>query len=145
MTETVVDASVAVQLMFEEIQSEHASALVADVVADGGRLVAPVLLPIEITNVIRKRSRSDGFSIRAAVGILDTYFSYPILLMTPPRIHHRALEIAVQLGIGGHDAHYLALAEMLHADFWTDDQRLIRATTGNMVNVRWIGDYPMPN
>ena len=41
-----------------------------------------------------------------------------------------------------YDAHYLALAEHLGCELWTDDQRLIRHVATSLPFVRWIGDHP---
>ena len=39
------------------------------------------------------------------------------------------------------DAHYLALAQNLGCDLWTDDQRLINSLAGRLPSLKWIGDY----
>lgn len=40
-----------------------------------------------------------------------------------------------------YDAHYIALAQLLHYDLWTDGCRPLRALGGRLAFVRWIGDY----
>ena len=61
-------------------------------------------------------------------------------LITPAR---QALALADALGVPAtYDAHYLALAEHLGCELWTDDQRLIRIVATSLPFVRWIGDHP---
>jgi predicted nucleic acid-binding protein len=58
-------------------------------------------------------------------------------------LHHQALVLADALGLSAtYDAHYLALAEHLGCELWTDDERLIRQVTNSLPFVRWIGDHP---
>jgi len=43
-----------------------------------------------------------------------------------------------------YDAHYLALAQHLACDFWTDDQRLLRSLAGALPFVRDLDSDPAP-
>jgi predicted nucleic acid-binding protein len=141
VTTIVVDASVAAKLLFPEAHSDKAELLYRTALRLGDSLIGPPLLPIEITNVIRKRMRQTGLTAARANIALDDFLAQPIVIHDPPRLHHNALRLATAHGIGAHDAHYVALAEMFGCDFWVDDQRLLRAVQGRLPFVRWIGDY----
>ncbi len=141
MTTVVVDASVVAQLFFAEPQSVQAAALFRDAARNRDALVAPSLLPIEVTNTIRKRMRDSGLTLTQATEVLDAFLEQPIALVEDSRIHRNALHLATAHGTGAHDAHYVALAEMFGCEFWVDDQRLLRAVQGRLPNVRWIGAY----
>ena len=41
----------------------------------------------------------------------------------------------------GHDAAYLAVAEILGCELWTADERLYNSVKTDMPRVRWLGDF----
>ena len=136
-----VDASVAIKWVLVEEYSEEALALSAAAVQRGEAVVAPQLLLFEITNVLRQRIRH-GLALADATRLLGAFVNRPMSLGSPPGLHERALAIADTYGLAAaYDAHYIALAQHLDCDFWTDDRRLLRALAGRLPFVRWIGDY----
>lgn len=141
MNNAVFDASVALALVYTEPYTPHARMLFADLLKARRRIYGPTLLPIEMVNVIRKRMRADRMSLERVSALLDDFLSYPITIAQPESIHHRALALTERFSLGGHDAHYVALAEMLGCNFWTGDQRLMRAIGGRLPFVRFVGDY----
>lgn len=106
-------------------------------------IVAPPLLPIEVTNILRRRIRlADGISEGEAIELLDEFLTFPISIRNPTGLHRRALRLATALGMpAAYGAHYLALAEGLGCELWTDDQRLFRLGGASRSLVRWIGDF----
>jgi predicted nucleic acid-binding protein len=142
MTHAVIDASVAVKLIFPERFSDHAERLFNDLARVGEPVVAPYLLPVEVTNVIRGRMRADQRTLVEASAQLERFLSYPIALVNPAGLHHRALALTEAHSLGAHDAHYVALAQLLACELWTDDQRILRATGGRLPFVRGLGDFP---
>lgn len=112
------------------------------------RLVAPALLPFEVMNAIWRYSLSAGIGGAAVLALLDRFFAVPVTLSPASvsehfALHRAALGLAITYGFQAvYDAHYVALAEMLHCDLWTDDRRLLRALGGRLPYVRWIGEYP---
>jgi predicted nucleic acid-binding protein len=139
-----VDASVAVKWILEEERSDLAMALYSAVVQVGQSIVAPPLLPLEVTNILRQRMRATpGLSLIDATAQLDDFLTLPIDYRNSMGLHHQALVLADALGLPAtYDAHYLALAEHLGCELWTDDQRLIRQVATSLPFVRWIGDHP---
>lgn len=143
-----VDSSVAVKWIFAEELSELADALFQHAVIRGERLVAPPLLPIEVTNVVRQRMRRARspeeplLSLPQAMAALHRFLALPIELTLLPEIHLRALELA---GINAlpavYDAHDVALAELLGCDLWTADQALVNRLQRRLPFVRWLGDF----
>jgi predicted nucleic acid-binding protein len=138
-----VDASVAVKWILDEERSDLAMALYDAVVLAGQSIVAPPLLPLEVTNILRQRMRADPeLSLTVATEQLDDFLALPIDYHNPAGLHHQALVLADALGLPAtYDAHYLALAEQLGCELWTDDQRLIRQVATSLPFVRWIGDH----
>lgn len=76
--------------------------------------------------------------------LLGQFFSVPIILAAPEVFSERALAVADTYGLPAvYDAYYVALAQLLECDLWTNDQRLLRALGGGLPFVKWIGDYPL--
>lgn len=137
----VLDASVVIQMLFPERFSDKAAAVFADVGHMGWRVVAPALWPAEVTNTIRRRMRRDRFPLSVAMANLEDFLRLPIMLLGEPDLYRQALRLTDAFSLGGHDAQYVALAQMLGCDLWTDDQRVLRAIAGRLPFVRWLGAY----
>lgn len=136
------DSSVAAKWFFAEEHAPQASALLRDALVAAEPLVAPPLLPTEVTNVIRQRLRQGFLDRRAARFVLARFLELPISIQAPEALYDRALVLADEHDLPAvYDAHYLALAELLGATFWTADRRLLDALGGRLTFVRWIGDY----
>lgn len=110
MSDLVVDASVAIMLLFSEPLTLKAAALFDDAQRVGDRLVAPYLLPVEVTNSIRRHMRQRRISLDDALGLLDDFLVLPIDLEAAQDLHRRVLRLTQAHSLGGHDAHYVALA-----------------------------------
>jgi predicted nucleic acid-binding protein len=142
-----IDASVAVQLVFPEDQSERAESLMAGAALRRERVIAPFLLPIETNNAIRQRMRRQGLTVERARESFERFLSLRIILgPTAPgqqaTLHARALELAARFNLPAiYDAYYLALAELRGGTLWTADRRLISAVSPTFSQILWIGDY----
>ena len=145
MTEFVVDASVAIMLLFPEPLSAQAIALFRDAQRLGRRIVAPHVLPFEATNAIRRQMRRERLSLDEALESLEDFLTLPINLVIDHDLHRSALRLTEAHSLGGHDAHYVALAQRLGCEFWTADERIRRAVAGQLDFVRFIGDYVSPD
>lgn len=137
----VLDASVGAQLVVPEAFSTESDALFNDAVRAGRPVIGPPLLPVEVTNVIRKRMRADRVLLPEALTVLDTFLALPITLVSPPNLHRQALSPAAAYGLGVHDAHYVALAQVMNGVLWVDDVHMLRAIGGRLPFVRSIRDY----
>ena len=137
-----VDASLAAKWILPEEYSEEALALYSASARSGEPIVAPALLPYEVTNILRLRTIRSDLSSTDAQTLLTRFLAFPVLLQESPRLHERALSLAALFNLAAtYDAHYLALAEQLECAFWTDDRRLLRQLNGKASYVHWIGDY----
>jgi len=138
-----VDASVAVKWLWAEELSDVAHALFQAIQAANEPIVAPPLLPIEIPNVIYRRTRAaDGPTRDEAAKLLARFLAFPIVLHNPTGLHERALAFAHVHGLpAAYDAHYLALADMLGCALRTDDRRLVRALAGRLPLLRPLVEF----
>ena len=141
----VVDASVAAKWLFPEEHSDKALGLVTAALTARERIVAPPLLSIEVANILRQRMRRTGFTLAQALDLVGRFQEIPVTTHSPTGLAQRALTVADQYQLPAvYDAYYVALAETLGSDLWTDDQRLLRAVGDKLPFVRWIGDYETP-
>lgn len=144
-----VDASVAAKWVFEEEYSKQAVTLAEDCRKTRQRLVAPALLPVEVSNVVRQRILRDQLSLADAEDALNRFLAFSVGVRPTTRRDHEALSIrALRLAVkhdlpAVYDAQYLALAEMLECTLWTDDRRLLRLLDGKLDYLKWIADYPL--
>lgn len=137
-----VDASVAAKWIFPEEYSQQALALFAAAARAGERLTAPPVFPVEVTNAIRQRMLRDRLTLDEAHGLLRRFSTFQVSILSPDRLLEEALALAHGHALPAvYDAYYLALAQRLGCDLWTNDQRLLRALGGKLPFVKWIGDY----
>lgn len=137
----VVDASLAVKWLVNEVHSDKAYALARSWVDAGTRPVSPYLLPIEVANALHRRALRQELSMQSAAHLLEALMGSGLELREVPGLHVRALELANELHQNAvYDAHYLALAETLGCECWTADQKFHRAASPTFNYVRWVAD-----
>ena len=77
-----------------EEYSDHARALLRAALSAAERIVAPPLLPIEVTNIIRQHMRREALPLAAAQQRLAAFLAILVALRAPRTRYRRALEIA---------------------------------------------------
>ena len=137
----VLDASLVAKLLFTEPYSDTTEALVAEAGRLDWRMIAPPHMRAGVANTIRRRTRAEGKPLTHALYPLGRMLNLPILVVDPPVLYPAALQIGEAYGLSTYDALYVALARALSCDLWTDDRRVLRALSGRLPFVRWIGDY----
>ena len=140
-----VDSSVVVKWLLPEDRSDQARALRQAAARTNDRVVAPVLLALEVNNVLLKKThRLDPISSETASTLLDRFLGSEIHLQDPAALHRNALILASDFRLTAvYNAYYLALAIAADCPFWTDDQRLLQTLNGRLPFVHWIGDFPL--
>jgi len=103
-----VDASVAAKWFLQEEWTDRARALLRETLNTDEPIVAPPLLPYEVTDILRLRLRASApLPLEHALVFLDDFLSVPIELRNPPGLHRRALMLADTYGLpAAYDAHY---------------------------------------
>lgn len=139
----VADASLAAKWLFaEEEYAQATNTLIFSEIERGDPLYAPSHFQSEISNVIRKRMRRDALSRDHALTLLDRFLLLPVVVVSSPGIDRDALVVASEFDLPTvYDAYYLAVAQSVGCEFWTDDRRLLRNLAGRLPFVRWIGEY----
>jgi predicted nucleic acid-binding protein len=93
-------------------------------------IVAPTLIHYEVSNALRRYVVHGELLPKEAAEALDAALQLGITLQGDAALHRRARALAEHLELAtAYDAHYLALAERLGAEFWTADQRLVGAVS----------------
>jgi predicted nucleic acid-binding protein len=139
----VIDASVAIKWLLDEEFSDRAQALVEESRRTRRPLFAPPHMASEVTNAIFQRFRRRGITEEEADQAISSYFTQsPVQLLAPEGIYQRAFEFARSNQLSStYDSVFVVLAEMLDAELWTDDRRLLNSVGGIAPWVRSIGDY----
>ena len=117
----VVDASVAVKWVVEELDSGQARMLAR------ARLEAPDLLAVECANILWKKARIGDIGARQARERLDALLEAPVALTPSRDLLGQALGLALELEHPVYDCLYLALALARGVPLVTADERLARA------------------
>lgn len=137
----VIDASLAVKWLVNEVHTDRAFALARAWARAGTQPVAPYLMPVEVANALYRRALRGDISVVAATTLLDGLLNAGIELREPRGLHRRAMELAAQLHQEAtYDAHYLSLADIMGCELWTADERFYRAASPSFKLVKWIGE-----
>jgi predicted nucleic acid-binding protein len=120
-----VDASLVIRFLDSRARSEELIALWEQWYENKRSLVAPSLLFYEVSNAPHQYVVHGVLLPREADAALDAALQLHIQLHTDAQLHRRALDLARRHSLPAtYDAHYLALAEQLGAEYWTTDRRL---------------------
>ena len=123
MTATlVVDASFVMALLSS---SDDPTASWANDLIDGTNLVAPHLMPVEVTSALRNAERREVLTPRQAALIHHDLVEFGVELYPFEPFASRVW--ALRHALSAYDAWYLALAERLEGPLVTLDRRLTRA------------------
>ncbi len=91
----------------------------------GNSLVAPTLLYYEVSNALHRYTMAGELLPEEADAAIASALAFDISLYADDVLHTRAISLARKFSLPAvYDAHYLALAERLGAEFWTADKRL---------------------
>ena len=134
----VVDANLAIALALKMPTSEQAAALFEQWRAARAPIYAPMLWEYEVVSTLRKAVALGYIVGDSASTALDQLPRLGVTCVAPDVLLHRAALIwAERLGhTVACDAQYLALAERLHAQFWTADRKLARRAES--IGVGWV-------
>jgi predicted nucleic acid-binding protein len=106
----------------------------------GRSAVAPTLLYYEVSNAIHRYVVHGELLPEEGAEVLEAALGLNITLYGDVSLHRRASRMANRLALPAtYDAHYLALAETLNAEFWTADHRLVSAVKPVLPWVHGVG------
>ena len=91
----------------------------------GKQITAPGLLLYEVTNALYQYQKQKLLTPEVVEQALTAALSLPIRLHHDSGYHLTAVRLAKRYALPAtYDAHYLALADHLSAEFWSADRRL---------------------
>ncbi len=137
---TCVDAGCVVRLVADpfDLRIQH---LWTQWQEEGRIFVAPTLLLSEVTNVLHRYHRTGDRIIETMRSAQFKAFQLQIKFHGDTGLHRSAFEYAARFSLpAAYDAHYLALAERLGADFWTTDRRLVKVVRPDLPWVRLVDE-----
>jgi predicted nucleic acid-binding protein len=139
----VVDANIAVSQMIALPFSDHAARRLSEWHQGNTPLIAPALWWYEVVSAMRRAIYLGVIPAMDAWERLQVLTSLGIEVVQPSMdLSWRALEWAQRLGQSrAYDAQYVALAEQVHASFWSADRKLVHGLKAQGVTwAHWIGE-----
>jgi len=139
----VIDANVIGRVFLPSEEKQGAQEVVEDFALGRVELLAPSLLPYEITNavlnVMRQAKRKDLLTEERALEILEGV--HKLRLPLRDVAIKRIFRVARMYRRSAYDAAYLALAEEEGIPFITGDKRLYNAVKDRLPWVEWVEGY----
>ncbi len=145
MNTYIIDASVAVKWVVDEIQNEQALYFLSD---DIHRIVPDIIFH-ECLNAVNKIRNRGELEFKDCVDAVNTLFKEhsPLQLIPVDTIWHRSLELANNINHPIYDCLYLATAELHDAVLVTADRvfydLVITSSYSNLIS--WIEKFPTTN
>ena len=134
----VVDASLALKWVLQEVHTEHGLELWDRWQVDVEWIVAPSIFRAEVANALHQQMRRGYLSRTDSGEILNSLIPL-VAIRESTDLYLRALSLASQLGLGSvYDALYLALAVDEGCEIWTADERLVHSVQAQFPQVRGI-------
>jgi predicted nucleic acid-binding protein len=129
MPTIVVDANLIFRFLLPNPQQQLIRTTVNRWLQTDVRLVAPMLWLYELTSAVAKSLQAGELTEEESRRLIGLIHTFPIdLIAQDHTLSLAALTWSRRLRrANAYDSAYLALAEALHAELWTVDQRLINA------------------
>lgn len=141
-----IDASFAVKLVVNEVDSDKAHHLWTTWLTNGFEAVAPCHLAFETVSVLRQLVHRTTISDEAGKIAFNAFVAQPIRLLHPDSLYEHAWKLAVRFRRPTvYDAYYLAVGELYGCEVWTADRRLFRAVQLDLPWVKLLDFYQPPN
>ena len=135
----IIDANIILRAFFPDETQAQAQAVVREHVAGRIHLMAPALLPYELSNAVWQAERRERITRAQGDEILQAMTRLEIEIVA--QTWGVMLPLARQFGCSAYDAAYLNLAQATNHTFLTGDKRLYNAVHTQLNWVLWIEDY----
>jgi predicted nucleic acid-binding protein len=135
----IVDANVILRAFFPDEAQAKAHAVIREHIAGRVHLMAPSLLPYELSNAVWQAERRRRILPSQADEILQAIAGLDIEIV--PQAWGAMLPLARQFDRSAYDAAYLMLAQDTGQPLLTGDLHLFNAVHDQLDWVLWIEDY----
>jgi predicted nucleic acid-binding protein len=142
MSGFIVDASVAIQWLVEEADSERADAFYEGYGPD--ELQAPELIIAEVCNIAWRKATKREIPARQAIDIAASIGTLLPSLLPSAALAGVATEIALEINHPIYDCFYLASADLLNVQLVTVDQRLLKKLSATRYAGRAVHLHAVP-
>ncbi|NPV86275.1 MAG: type II toxin-antitoxin system VapC family toxin [Anaerolineae bacterium] len=143
MAAVVIDANLAIGLVRQMPFSAAFRTLIERWLVEGVSIAVPALWDYEIVSGLRRLWQQNAITREEAFAGLELVMSLEIQRSPAEQdLLLSSLRWAERLGQSkAYDAQYVALAEQLHAEFWSADEKLVNALKALEVDwAHWIGE-----
>ena len=136
-----LDASILVRFLVSGDPGSPIANSVESWLEAGYSLIAPTLIFYEIGNALHQHVRHQMLTSHEADTAFQLALNFNLVTMMDTDLHKRAVQMAQMLQLPAtYDAHYLALAERMGAEFWTLDGKLVNKVKSKLSWVHlWRG------
>jgi len=137
-----IDASLALIWLLPAEQDETASILRRKWDEEGVEVVTAPLFHAEVTSVLRQQVYFKRLLPEEGEEAFSAYSKIGVKSADNPGIQEVAWELAKKFNLPRtYDMQYLAVAELIECELWTNDQRLINSLQGKVSRIKWVGEY----
>jgi predicted nucleic acid-binding protein len=131
--EFVVDASVLIAVIVNEIEKERLVAITQE-----AELIAPMSVHWEIGNAFSSLLKRGRITLEQALQAIDMYLKIPVRFVEVELTN--SLELAGALGIYAYDAYLVRCAEKYRLPLLTLDKRLVQAAKDKGISVLEVAE-----
>jgi predicted nucleic acid-binding protein len=137
-----VDASLILRTLIPAPYSPQALDLLSQWQQQQTKLIAPTLLPFEVTSVLRRLVFLKELRAEDGEAAFDAFRKIKIRFSARAALFPLAWKLVKEFNRPrAYDVTYLALAQLEGVELWTADERLYNAVKGKLAWVRWVGEY----
>lgn len=140
MSQYIVDASIAVQLVIEDAHTAETKALFKEI-ERGDKLIMPEFGLLECTNVLWKQVRFNDVPPAKTIRHTQDLQELDLVIVPVVGLLPRALEIGLEHQLAVYDSAYIALAKQMGHPLITDDSRQAKAAQAEGVSLKAITDF----
>lgn len=136
-----MDASVVAKWLFQESDTDKATALLHHTQAGRLTVRAPTLLSVEIASALSKRVLCGLLSADEALWLYDRFQVLCPFLEDVTKLAGPALRLAIQFRHSAYDCLYVALAQQERCALLTANEKMFRVFSGTFVQVLLLSNW----
>jgi len=143
-SQVCVDASFILRTLVPDLFTEQALTLLANWQHTQIGLIAPALLAFAVTATLRRYVHFKRLTPAQGDKAFEQFLQMNIWLSHQNGIFPLAWQMAKQFHRPtAYDTAYLALAQLVHSEFWTADEKLYNSVKKKLSWVKWVGSVAL--